>query len=98
MRYAAPRNLDEPDRMLPGWTTGQLAATCTGAALAFGAAHLPLPWEFRAWPVLWLPVLGALAKRPLPVRGGRWEGLDLARAWWGYLLRPRRTLWKGGHR
>lgn len=94
--YAIPRALDQPDRFCPGFTTAQLVWTLGGIAAGVLANRLlghVLPMSLVAWPTIYLPLAGAVAKRRL-YRG--WEGVDLARALWHYALRPKRCLYVGG--
>ena len=80
-RYGIPRHLDVPEQLLPFVSAAQLASTAFGVGVAgWIALAAPLPWEVKAWPVLWFPVLGLLATRRLPFAGGRWTGLELAGA------------------
>jgi hypothetical protein len=104
VRYAVPRNVDEPDRLIPFFTTRQLVSTLAAGVLAawlFSATAGRLPDELRWMLALWLPLLGLVATRRLgfPARARRkWETWQLVLAWGRYCLRPRRTVWKGGHR
>ncbi|HEX2326532.1 MAG TPA: hypothetical protein VHQ00_14135 [Chloroflexota bacterium] len=107
--YAVPRSVNEPDRLLPFFTTRQALSTGLGVFLAVvvwsarAAALFAGEWgEALYWTLLLLPPLfGFLATRRVswPARArGRWEVWQLALAWARYCLRPRRTVWKGGHR
>jgi hypothetical protein len=71
------------------------------AALLFHASAGRLADELRWALALWLPLAGFVATRRLgfPARARRtWEVWELVLAWGRYALRPRRTVWKGGHR
>jgi hypothetical protein len=94
MRYLIPRKLDAPDWLLPGWLTmvqaAWLVAGIAGGVWAFHWA--PPAWLgwLQPWLVVWLPLFGALAERKV----GAWEVRRASWAFLGWLVRPRRAVYR----
>ena len=104
--YAVPRSVNEPDRLIPFFTTRQALSTGLGVFLAVvvGAPGRPpcLPGSGEAlyWTLLLLPRSSASGHPPgqLAGAGAGAVGGVAARPRLGAVLPAPRTVWKRGHR